>query len=110
VQVRIVVPNQQGALRPGTFARAEIDEAPDKPAEPVLSIPDEAVQTVEGETVVFVPVEGGEETFARRAVKVGEPVGGLVPVLSGLHEGDKVVTRGAFVLKAELAKPEPEEE
>jgi cobalt-zinc-cadmium efflux system membrane fusion protein len=109
VQVRIVVPNDKGSLRPGTFARAEIDEATEKPAQPVLAVPDDAVQTVEGQTVVFVPVEGEEGAFARREVRVGEAVGDQVPVLSGLKEGDSVVTHGAFVLKAELAKPAPEE-
>src|SRR5439155_7268910 len=92
VQVRIVVPNESRALRPGTFARAEIEEATEKPPQPVLAVPDDAVQTVEGETVVFVPVEGEENAFAKKAVKVGEAVGDLVPVLSGLKEGDKVVT------------------
>jgi cobalt-zinc-cadmium efflux system membrane fusion protein len=109
VQVRIVVPNENGALRPGTFARAEIDETTDKSGGPVLAIPDEAVQTVEGETIVFVPVEGEEGTFARREVKVGEAVGNQVSVLSGVKDGEPIVTHGAFVLKAELAKPEPEE-
>jgi cobalt-zinc-cadmium efflux system membrane fusion protein len=109
VQVRIVVANENGALRPGTFARAEIDESADKPPDPVLAVPDDAVQTVEGETVVFVPVEGEEGTFARREVKVGQVVGVHVPVLSGLKEGEPLVTHGAFVLKAELSKPAEEE-
>jgi cobalt-zinc-cadmium efflux system membrane fusion protein len=109
VQVRVVVPNDKGLLRPGTFARAEIDESTDKPPEPVLAVADEAVQTIEGERVVFVPVEGEEGTFARREVKVGEAVGGEVPVQSGLKEGEQVVTHGAFVLKAELSKPAEEE-
>jgi RND family efflux transporter MFP subunit len=108
VQVRIVLPNEHGSVRPGTFARAEIEEATDKPPEPVVAIPDDAVQTIEGEPVVFVPVEGEEGTFAKRPVKVGPAVGDLVPVLSGLKEGEKVVTEGAFVLKSELSKPAEE--
>jgi cobalt-zinc-cadmium efflux system membrane fusion protein len=110
VPVRVVVPNENGALRPGMFASADIEEASDTPPGPVVSVPADAVQTIEGETVVFVPVEGEEDTFAKRAIKVGQAVGDLVPVLSGLQEGEKVVTAGAFVLKAELAKPAAEEE
>jgi cobalt-zinc-cadmium efflux system membrane fusion protein len=109
VPVRIVVQNEGGALRPGTFVTADIEQATDKPPEPVPAVPDGAVQTIEGESVVFVPVEGEEETFEKRVVKVGEAVGGFVPVESGLHEGEKVVTEGAFVLKAELSKPAEEE-
>ena len=109
VPVRVVVDNQSGSLRPGLFVSADIEEATDKPPEPVLAVPDAAVQTIEGEPTVFVPVEGEEGTFEKKAVKVGEPVEGLVPVESGLKEGAKVVVEGAFVLKAELSKPKEEE-
>jgi cobalt-zinc-cadmium efflux system membrane fusion protein len=55
--VRIEVPNADGALRPGMFASVVLTTGADDDA-PVLAIPDEAVQTVEGEPSVFVPVEG----------------------------------------------------
>jgi cobalt-zinc-cadmium efflux system membrane fusion protein len=104
-QVRIEVPNASGALRPGMFARADIaatSTAGDGAA--VLAVPEESVQTVEGKTSVFVPIEGEDNTFATRAVKVGRPVGGMVPVESGLKEGDQVVVSGTFILKADLGK------
>jgi len=72
--------------------------------EAVLAVPDEAVQSVEGGPAVFVPVEGEPNTFAKRAVKVEPPVGGIVPITSGLKEGESVVVSGSFVLKAELGK------
>jgi cobalt-zinc-cadmium efflux system membrane fusion protein len=109
VPVRVVVQNEGGALRPGTFVTADIEEAADKPPEPVLAVPDDAVQSIEGEASVFVPVEGEQDAFEKKAVKVGDPVGGFVAVESGLKEGDKVVTEGAFVLKAELSKPAEEQ-
>jgi cobalt-zinc-cadmium efflux system membrane fusion protein len=104
--VRIEVPNPDGKLRPGMFASAELSTAALGGAvgEAVLAIPDEAVQTVEGRTAVFVPVEGEDNTFAARPVTVGKAVGGMVPVLSGLEEGERTVTGGSFVLKAELGK------
>jgi cobalt-zinc-cadmium efflux system membrane fusion protein len=103
LKVRIEVKNGHGELRPGMFARAEIATG-DPKGESVLAVPDEAVQTVEGGPAVFVPVEGEESTFAKRAVTVGKPVGGWVPVLSGLKEGERVVVTGTFILKAELGK------
>lgn len=101
-RVRIEVPNPSGGIRPGMFAQAEITAA--HPSAPVLAIPDSAVQTVEGSAAVFVPVKGEPHTFARQPVTVGSVVGGFVPVLAGLQEGDEIVTAGSFILKADLGK------
>jgi cobalt-zinc-cadmium efflux system membrane fusion protein len=102
--VRVEVDNPDGQLRPGMFGSVEITAGGDDAGAHVLAVPDEAVQTVEGGPAVFVPVEGEENTFARRAVTVGNRVGDWVPVLSGLKEGDPVVVSGTFVLKADLGK------
>ena len=104
VQVRIVVPNPKGSLRPGTFARADLTTGTTTGATAVLAVPEESVQTVEAKPSVFVPVEGEPNTFAVRVVKVGRAVGGMVPVESGLKEGEQVVVSGTFILKAELGK------
>lgn len=109
VQARVEAKNERGLLRPGMFARCRIAGPAAAMAEPVLAVPDDAVQRVEDESVVFVPVEGKEGEFAKREVKVGEPVGGWVPVREGLKEGEAVVTHGATILKAQLAKPAAEE-
>jgi len=69
-------------------------------------VPEEAVQTVEAGPAVFVPVEGEPNTFAKRAVGVGPAVSGVVPITSGLKEGESVVISGSFILKAELGKGE----
>jgi cobalt-zinc-cadmium efflux system membrane fusion protein len=104
-QVRIVVPNPKGSLRPGMFARAELTTgATAADATPVLAVPEDAVQTVEGKSSVFVPVDGEPNTFATRVVKIGRPVGGMVAVESGVKEGEGVVISGTFILKAELGK------
>jgi cobalt-zinc-cadmium efflux system membrane fusion protein len=59
---------------------------------------------VEGSPAVFVPVANEPNRFARRAVEIGRPVGGMVPVTKGLAEGEAVVVSGSFILKAELGK------
>ena len=104
--VRVVVPNPEEKLRPGMFASVVLTAGDERGGEAVLAVPDEAVQTVEGGPAVFVPVAGEENTFAKRAVTVGRPTGGMVPVLSGLKEGEIVVVSGTFILKAELGKGE----
>jgi cobalt-zinc-cadmium efflux system membrane fusion protein len=88
------------------FAQVEIvatDPTNPEPA-PTVAIPDEAVQTVEGGPAVFVPVKGEPNTFVKRAVSVGAAVGGYVPILGGLVEGEEVVVTGTFIMKAELGK------
>src|SRR5262249_27186648 len=108
-QVRIDVTQSAGEtfrLRPGMFAVAEIAASSPDRASPgaVLAIPEEAVQSVEGGTAVFVPVAGEANTYAKRPVTVGAAVGGFVPVLSGLGENEAYVAAGSFILKADLGK------
>ena len=103
-RVRVEVPNEAAKLLPGMFATAAISAGEGDGAEPVVAVPEQAVQNVEGEPAVFVPVEGEPNTFAKRAVGVGSPIGGMVPVFAGLKEGERYVASGSFLLKAELGK------
>jgi len=70
--------------------------------EKVILIPTTAVQTLENETVVFVPKSADE--FAIEEVSLGRRSGGKVEILSGLHEGETVVDKGSFYLKSEAQK------
>lgn len=108
-QVRIDAAGNDPALKPGVFAQAEIVSTPGGTSggpepEPVVAVPDEAVQTIEGGPAVFVPVEGEENTFAKRAVRTGPAVGGLIPIYAGLADGERFVSAGSFLLKADLGK------
>lgn len=99
VGVRLEVQNPEDALHPGMFVTAQI-EAGD--GEEALLIPTSAVQRQGNELIVFVEEEPGH--FERREVEVGKASLGLMPVLSGIKEGENVVVQGAFVLASELAK------
>lgn len=103
-RVRVVVRNDERKLSPGMFATAEIQVDGAAGDKSLISIPEEALQTVEGGPAVFVPVPGEENTFQKRSVHAGTPAGGMVVVLSGLEEGEKYVSGGSFVLKAEIGK------
>jgi cobalt-zinc-cadmium efflux system membrane fusion protein len=105
-QVRIEVPVTAPSLRPGMFAQAEIVASDPAAAEraPVVAVPEEAIQTVDGVPMLFVPVEDEPNTFAGRAITTGKAVGGFVPVHSGLAEGERFVVAGSFLLKADLGK------
>jgi RND family efflux transporter MFP subunit len=73
-------------------ARPEASEAP---AAPRMLVPQAAVQSVGGQSVVFV-VKG--EAAERRAVRTGATEGTQVEVLSGLAAGERVVVEGGASL------------
>ncbi len=70
-----------------------------------LTVPFEAVQTVEGRTVVFVRTATG---FRVVPVLVGRRAGDRTEILRGLTGDERVAGTNAFLLKAELAKGEAE--
>ena len=84
--VEAVVPNDSGALKPGAFATALIEQANRSPG--VLT-PAAAVRTVSGTSRVFV-VAG--DTAEERIVTIGQPLGDLVEITNGLKAGEKVAT------------------
>jgi cobalt-zinc-cadmium efflux system membrane fusion protein len=100
-------------LRPGMFAQVDITSrlGGEGKESTVLAIPSSAVQTVEGgSTAVFIPVKGQPNTFTRRLVSLGDSAGGMVEIVSGLDEGEQIVTAGTFILKAELSKASAKDE
>ncbi|MGQ0553367.1 MAG: efflux RND transporter periplasmic adaptor subunit [Planctomycetota bacterium] len=100
VEVRMDVPNLDGRLLPGMFVSVEI-ESNTRVIESMLALPDAAVLDIEGSPSVFMPIDDAGRKFCKHAVRVGKPVGELIPVLGGLQAGDLVVVAGAFRLKAE---------
>jgi multidrug efflux pump subunit AcrA (membrane-fusion protein) len=69
-----------------------LDPTAPKPVVPAAAIVDDA-----GRPIVFVQREG--ETFERRAVTLGPRAGGLVQVTDGVKPGERVVTKGAFLVR-----------
>jgi cobalt-zinc-cadmium efflux system membrane fusion protein len=60
-------------------------------------VPAAAVVDGAGRPIVFVQREG--ETSERRAVTLGPRTGDLVQIVEGLHAGDRVVTKGAYLVR-----------
>ena len=61
------------------------------------AVPESAIIDDAGRPVVFV--QRGGETFLRRPVKLGVRNGGMVQVLEGIDPGDRVVTKGAYLIR-----------
>lgn len=114
-RVRLSLPNPNGVLRPGMFVRARVGVASarrqaQEPADDgLLMIPATAPLITGKRALVYVMVEAGERpAFESREVVLGSRAGDAYSVLSGLEEGDLVVTHGNFQIDSAvqiLAKP-----
>lgn len=93
--------NGGGTWRPGESVTAILNIG--VPGEAV-SVPDSAMQTVEGRTSVFVRTKEG---FSAVPVTVTSRVGGMATV-TGLSGREEIAGEGSFTLKAELAKGKAE--
>ncbi|QQS40111.1 MAG: efflux RND transporter periplasmic adaptor subunit [Acidobacteriota bacterium] len=69
-------------------------------------VPKSAVQTIGADTFVFIATED-PNVFRMRQIRVGEEREGSFPVTEGIFVGDKVVTTGSFLLRAEWLKTNP---
>jgi cobalt-zinc-cadmium efflux system membrane fusion protein len=93
LKVYVELPNPQGRFRPEMFG--SVRQAGTPHMVPVL--PAEAVVQEYGRSTVFAERAPGQ--YERRPVTLGRPVGERLPVLSGVHAGDRVVVDGAVLLK-----------
>ncbi len=100
VTLRVEVPNADRRLKPQMFARVSLVPAAARSA---IVVPSRAVQTMDGESVVFIRSDEG--AFTRQTVTIGADIDGQVEIVSGLTEGAIVATGGAFLLKSELVGP-----
>jgi cobalt-zinc-cadmium efflux system membrane fusion protein len=100
VKIRVIVGNTDRLLKPNMYIQGELPDAVS--SRDVLTVPQEAIQTIGGEAVVFV--REGPDKFVARPVETGDRVGTRRAVLKGLNGSDVVVVAGAFNLKAELLK------
>lgn len=94
---RVVLPNQDGSWRPGTFAVATVTL--DREAQ--IVVPRRALHTRHGEDVLFV-VEG--DSFVTRAVTVGRVGRTRAEIVAGLVAGERFADEGSFLVKAEFGK------
>src|SRR5512135_119682 len=96
-RVRMEFHNPGYFLKPGMFATVQVISQ----LEPsVLLIPDMAILRSGEKNTVFVALEGGR--FEPRTVMLGpQAEDDTYQVLTGLNEGDRIVTSGQFLLDSE---------
>lgn len=110
VAVHAEIINNKSRLIPGMYVNAVINIGDST----VKALPDEAIINADGREFIFVwEKENTEEdhaeseiTFARVEVKTGISQLGYkqVSLLQEIHEGDKIVVKGAYYLQSHLIK------
>lgn len=93
VPVILRVPNRSGLIS-GEFVNVDIRT---DGGEEALTVPAEALLEQQGVWFLFVQVT--PELFEKRSVKPGRSDGVYTEILSGLKEGERVVGRGAIMVK-----------
>ncbi len=96
LRVRIVVPNEDGTLRPEMFASVTFRV---EDAGPVLAVPNEAILDTGERRIAFVKQDEG--TFEPRELVVGQRTREYTAILEGLSEGEEIVTSGNFLIDSE---------
>jgi cobalt-zinc-cadmium efflux system membrane fusion protein len=105
-QVRVEIANPSQALKLGMFVSVAFG-ATGAAESTAPTVPASAVQNIGGRTFVFLATADAN-TYVMRAVRLGGEVNNRFPVLEGLSVGDRVVTEGSFMLRAEWLKLHPE--
>lgn len=103
VAIRATLRNPQRKLKTDMFAELDLAAAPAL----VVACPKSALQERSGTAVVYVAQPNGYE---ERKIEIGKQFETYVEVLSGLHEGDRVATKGSLLLRTAMVtgqKTEP---
>lgn len=87
-------------LAPGQLVQARILASGGTTKGGVM-VPQDAVQTLGDQTVVFVRTPQG---FRAQPVRIASRSGGMVAIADGISAGTQIATTNAFLIKAELEK------
>lgn len=116
VEVRLEVTNEDGLLKPGMLVRGEVEVQLDRDGQAELAngagstgdhwpllIPSTAPLLMGDQAVVYVRRNHeGQGVFQGRRVNLGPRANDHYIVLSGLKEGDEVVSQGTFKIDSAL--------
>lgn len=101
IKARVIIENKNSFLKPGMFCKGKIMTGGKKEDTAIL-IPAESLFKIDNADFVFI--QNSDAKFEKRAVTIGFVQNEFVEIISGLKEGEKIVTKGAYSLKSELFK------
>ena len=99
VKARVQVDNPRGILKPEMFCTVHVQTRMDSST---IKVPASALLGEPRKHYVFLALN--DTTFERRDVLTGFEGRDVVEILDGLLVGERLVTKGGFFLKSELAK------
>lgn len=88
-RLRAQIPNPHGRLKPGQFAKLQLDTGTD--SDHALLVPEQALMQDGDTRFVYTVVDGKAK---KTQIKTGARVPGSVQVVAGLKAGDVVITAG----------------
>ena len=100
LEVRTVLANQDGLLKPGMFIQGELQANTPKNTGGDIGIPKSAVLWTGERSIVYVKTSEELPVFEMREVQLGAASGNSYKVLSGLDPGEEIVTNGTFTVDA----------
>lgn len=104
-QVRVELENPGQILKIGQFVNVAFG-ALGTAEMTVPVVPTTAVQNISNRQTVFVATDK-PNVFILKSVRLGMETGGQYVVSEGLNVGDKIITEGSFLLRAEWLKQHP---
>ena len=99
VTVRATLKNKDGLFKPGMFVKGSIQGKSNGALEQ-LPIPASSVMWTGERSLVYVKKNGDAPVFEMREVTIGDRKGDSFVVVSGLKNGDEIVTNGTFTVDA----------
>lgn len=99
VEVRAVLNNPKGELKPGMFVAGVLGLSR-KTEDDMIIIPESAVLWTGERSVVYLKTDPNNPVFEMREIILGNAINGGYVVLSGLQNGDEIVTNGTFTVDA----------
>jgi membrane fusion protein, heavy metal efflux system len=99
VNARALMPNAGNRLKSGLFGNAVITKSV---LSTCLTVPSDAVQTIDGQTIVFAKLEN--DLYEAKVVDVGPASGDQVSITRGLYSDDVIALSESYILKSELLK------
>ncbi len=100
VSARATLVNTNNLLKPGMLVSGKVQLAADMANATTLSVPKTAVLWTGKRSVVYVKTSKSEPIFQLREVNLGNVSGENYTILTGLEEGEEIVTNGTFTIDA----------